>query len=99
MSLSLLVSARSTRADSGTDRCVATGRDFAAVRPGSGPSVVVIPASSSSSPKTSAASRAGSPLRGAGPLEVSSSRPSFIIRALTGAMFSLGPIGWSAGPE
>lgn len=99
MSLSLLVSARSMSPDSGAERCLATGRDFAAARPASGPDLVSTPAWSSSSPKASAASRAGSVLRWAGPLAVSSRRPSLTIRALSGAMFSLGPIGWSAGPE
>ena len=82
MSLSLLVSMRSTRADRGGDVTVARAlaRSVALAGPGA---VVLMPRSFSRSANVLAASAAGSSLRCAVPLEESSRRPSSAIRAVT----------------
>ncbi len=97
MSLSLFVSIRSTRADSGGEVTVARvcARVLALDGPGG---VVVTPASFRKPANLAAASAAGSPTRGAGPLAESSVRPSSAVRALTGARLSFTPMGCRAGP-
>lgn len=78
-SLSLLVSMRSTREESGGEETVASV--VARVVDFDGPGgVAVIPCSFSRSPKVLAASAAGSATRDTGPLEESSVRPSSAIR-------------------
>ena len=97
MSLSLLVSMRSTRADRGGEEASAriSERPVALEGPGD---VVLMPFSARNPANLRVASVAGSVARGAGPLVVSSVRASSAIRALTGARLSLTPIGWISEP-
>ncbi len=98
MSLSLLVSIRSTTSDSGGEVTPArvVARPVALEGPGE---VVRMPAARRKPANLPAASAAGSDTRSAGPLVESSVRPSSALRALTGARLSLTPMGCSAGPE
>ncbi len=96
-SLSLWVSIRSTRAESGGEATVArvVARVVALEGPGG---VVLMPCLPSRSPNFRAASAAGSATRGAGPLVESSVRASSAIRGVTGARFVLTPIGCRVVP-
>ncbi len=92
MSLSLLVSMRSTTVDSGGEETVArdSARPVALDGPGG---VVLMPLSRRRPAKVRVASAAGSVTRGTGPLTESSVRASSAIRAVTGARLSLTPMG------
>lgn len=97
MSLSLLVSMRSTRADRGGEETWArfSARPVALEGPGD---VVLMPSSARKRANVREASAAGSPTRATGPLAESSVRASSAINALTGARLSLTPIGWISEP-
>lgn len=92
MSLSLLVSIRSTRADSGGEETEARAWERLVAFEGPG-AVAVMPWSCSRSANVRAASAAGSVARPAGPLVEWSRRPSSAIRGVTFAMLSFTPMG------
>ncbi len=97
MSLSLLVSMRSTTEDSGGE--VTSASDSARFVALDGPgAVVLMPRSASRAANCAAASFAGSSTRFTGPLVESFVRASSTMRALTGARLWLFPMGCSSGP-
>ncbi len=98
MSLSLLVSIRSTSPATGVERVTASGWTPAAALAFAGSPVTLMPRSASRVRKARAASLEGSSDRSTGPEVESSGRPSSAVRAVTGAMLGLTPIGWRTGP-
>ncbi len=81
------------------DWTAATRSAFVSALVADGAPSTAMPRSRSIEAKVSAAARAGSAKRSAGPWSESPFRPSSAIRAVTRATFSLSPMGWRPGPE